>query len=153
MIGAAATNTKWAAKPKAVASAIRSIIGERPTSHSEPSTAPRRSGIRASRGSDSGISAVSTITRIPYSPTPANTQRQSPSSSSHPPSTGAITGASAKIIITRAMSRCASAPENRSRTTTRETIVAAPALTPCSTRSAMSAPMPVASVAPSIATT
>ena len=65
MIGAAATNTKWAAKPKAVASAIRSITGERPTSHSDPITAPIRSGIRASFGSDSGIRAVSTRTSTP----------------------------------------------------------------------------------------
>ena len=151
MIGAAATYTKWAAKPKAVAAAIRTIVSERPTCHSEPSTAPSRSGVRASGGSDSGIIAVSTITSTPYRPTPANTQRQSPSSSSQPPRIGARTGDSAKIIITRAIRRCASAPANRSRITTRETIVAAPALMPCSTRSAISIPIPEAKIAPNIA--
>ena len=139
-IEAPAMNRNWAAKPKAVAAAIRSITGERPTCSRDPSRDRTRTGVRSSGGSVSGRVRVSASTTMPYRPTPANAQRQSPSSSSQPPMIGAIAGARAKIIITRAMRRCASAPSNRSRITTRETIVAAPALMPCSIRSSTSEP-------------
>ena len=52
--------------------------------------------------------------------------------------------------MTWAISRCASDPENMSRMTTRETIVAAPALIPCSTRSRIKVPMLGASTQPNM---
>ena len=45
-----------------------------------------------------------------------------------------MAGASAKIIMTRLISRCASGPSNTSRMTVRLTITPPPALSPCSTR-------------------
>ena len=47
---------------------------------------------------------------------------------------GATAGATPKIIMTRLMSRWASAPSNMSRTMVRLTITPPPALSPCSTR-------------------
>ena len=57
-----------------------------------------------------------------------------PACSSTPPITGAMAGASEKIIITRLISRWASGPSNTSRMTVRLTITPPPALSPCSTR-------------------
>src|SRR5699024_10019671 len=85
---APATKTNWEANAKSEAEAIRSINGERPTCSSEPSRAHTRSGVRASGGRVSGSRSDASSTTSAYSPTPANTHRQSPSSSSHPATTG-----------------------------------------------------------------
>ncbi|GAE53860.1 hypothetical protein XPR_0495 [Xanthomonas arboricola pv. pruni MAFF 301420] len=94
--------------------------------------------MRASGGWVSG-SQVSVATSS-TSPNATRNQKISgqpaPLSRIQPPMIGAIAGAMPKIIDTWLISRCASAPWNRSRITARPTIMPTPADSPCSARNA-----------------
>src|SRR5690625_5204702 len=92
-------------------------------------------GWRFSGSCVSGIRiATATMSSSPYPATVQKIRGHCPTVSSHPPTMGAIAGAMEKIIITWLMSFCACAPPNRSRMTTRETTVAAPATSTCNTK-------------------
>ena len=87
------------AKPKVPASAMRRNAGSRATSHSPCRSGPTRSGVRRSRGCVSGrIPAVATAMRAPKTTRNQKIHGHGPTSRIHPPTTGAIAGAIAKIM-------------------------------------------------------
>src|SRR5690625_4416772 len=112
-------------------------------------------GCRGWRFSGSGVSggrsATATMSSSPYPATVEKPRGHCPAVTGPPPTMAAIAGAMEKIIITWLMSFCACAPANRSRMTTRETIVAAPANDPCRNRATKSHPRLGASAASTFA--